>query len=227
LMRHYLVARNPDDPIATNYALWQNRIFWTADDAVNPKFFCIEVALKAQATMVYKDGVSLRDKWTAYTDRQRLAMPTSLQEGFFFTDKYAFHYFIVQQKLTSECYSGIVLSLVLAYLVLLFATANVIVATCAILSITSIVASVMAFAVWNNWRLGMLEAIIFVMIIGMSVDYVVHMADAYLEAVHNTRDLRTRFMLGKMGISVVSGAITTLGASTFMCFATITFTSLG
>jgi len=60
----------------------------------------------------------------------------------------------------------------------------------------------MAFAYWLQWKLGMLEAIIFVMVIGMSVDYVVHMSDAYLQSVHTDRAGRSRFMLGKMGMSI-------------------------
>jgi len=117
------------------------------------------------------------------------------------------------------------LSLALSYIVLLFATLNVIVASCAIASIASIVSSVMAFAYWMGWKLGVLEAVIFVMVIGMSVDYVVHLSDAYLSSIHDDRAGRCRFMLGKMGMSVVSGAITTLGAAFFMTFAYITFFS--
>ena len=85
-----------------------------------------------------------------------------------------------------------------------------------ILSIGSIVASVMAFAVWNGWRLGVLETIIFVMIIGLSVDYVVHFADSYLECPSPSRGERTQFMLTKMGVSVLSGAVTSFGASFFL-----------
>jgi len=108
-------------------------------------------------------------------------------------------------------------------MVLIFATSNIIVATAAISCIASIVCSVMAFIYWMGWKLGMLEAVILVMVIGMSVDYVVHMSDAYLESIHLDRFNRTRFMLGKMGMSVLSGAVTTLGASACMTPAYITF----
>jgi len=142
---------------------------------------------------------------------------------FYFTDENVFHYFHVQERITSECYTGICLSLFLAYMVLIFATSNIIVATAAISCIASIVCSVMAFIYWMGWKLGMLEAVILVMVIGMSVDYVVHMSDAYLESIHLDRFNRTRFMLGKMGMSVLSGAVTTLGASACMTPAYITF----
>merc|ERR1712224_96645 len=51
------------------------------------------------------------------------------------------------------------------------------------------------------------------------------MADAYLEAPEECTDRRsrTRFMVGKMGLSVVSGAVTTLGSSFLMTFTYIRF----
>jgi len=223
LLGTYLVQPQPNDPAQINFANWQDYVFWTSDDLRLPKLLRLEVWLNAQSTLLYKDGLSLADHWTTYVDKWRKAAPTLLQNAIFYTDKSVFHYFTVQQTITRECYSGIVFSLALAYIVLLLATLNVVVASCAILSISSIVASVMAFAYWLQWKLGMLEAIIFVMVIGMSVDYVVHMSDAYLQSVHTDRAGRSRFMLGKMGMSVLSGAVTTLGAAFFMTFAYITF----
>ena len=42
---------------------------------------------------------------------------------------------------------------------------------------------IMGFTVLVGWKLGILESIIYVMVVGMSVDYVVHLGEAYLEAV--------------------------------------------
>merc|ERR1719198_310188 len=61
------------------------------------------------------------------------------------------------------------------------------------------------------------------MVIGLSVDYVVHMADAYLESPSDDHLGRTKFMLIKMGVAVVNGATTTIGAAGFMCATYIIF----
>merc|ERR1711924_544028 len=61
------------------------------------------------------------------------------------------------------------------------------------------------------------------MVIGLSVDYVVHLADAYLEAPAEDRLERCKFMLVKMGLAVVNGGVTTIGAAGFMCACYITF----
>merc|ERR1712118_107816 len=160
-------------------------------------------------------------------DEWRASAPEFLQKGFYFTDirkgSGAFHWFFLQSKITSEAFVGMALALGFASIVLLIATRNIIVAACAIASITSIVSSVMAFMFCLGWKLGVLEALVLVMVIGLSVDYVVHLADAYLEAPAEDRLERTKFMLVRMGLAVVNGGITTIGAAGFMCACYITF----
>ena len=61
------------------------------------------------------------------------------------------------------------------------------------------------------------------LIVGLSVDYVVHMAEGYHISAHKDRKGRVRDMLEHVGISIVSGACTTLGAAFFMFFAHMQF----
>jgi len=61
------------------------------------------------------------------------------------------------------------------------------------------------------------------LVVGLAVDYVVHLAEGYNLSLHKDRLNRTRDMLKEMGISVFSGACTTLGASAFMFFAVLRF----
>merc|ERR1712118_385991 len=98
-----------------------------------------------------------------------------------------------------------------------------VVAACAILCVCSIVVSVVAFMFCVGWKLGVLEALVLVMVIGLSVDYVVHMADSYLEAPAQDRAGRTQYMMKKMGLAVLNGAATTIGAAAIMCLTYITF----
>jgi predicted RND superfamily exporter protein len=53
-----------------------------------------------------------------------------------------------------------------------------------------------------DFRLGMLEAINYVAVIGMSIDYCVHMSEAYVEASATEREPRVKKMLAEMGVSV-------------------------
>ena len=62
-----------------------------------------------------------------------------------------------------------------------------------------------------------------VLVVGLSIDYVVHLAEGYRRSSHTDRLGRTHDMLQEIGVSVLSGAITTLGASAFLLFAQIVF----
>ena len=55
------------------------------------------------------------------------------------------------------------------------------------------------------------------------MDYVVHLAEGYGRSEHKGRKERTRDALTEVGISVLSGAVTTVGASLFMLGAKILF----
>ena len=75
----------------------------------------------------------------------------------------------------------------------------------------------------NGWQFGFSESISIVIIIGFSVDYVVHFANAYLECPGKTRTERLSFSLLTMGVSVGSGAVTTLLAGFFLLFPNLVF----
>ena len=71
--------------------------------------------------------------------------------------------------------------------------------------------------------LQLLESLNLVLVVGLAVDYVVHLAEGYSRSSHKDRLGRTKDMLQEVGISVLSGAVTTLGASLFLLFAAILF----
>ena len=68
-----------------------------------------------------------------------------------------------------------------------------------------------------------MESLNLCMVVGLSVDYVVHLAEAYATSPSDNRMGRVRHMLESMGISVISGAVTTFGASIFLLFSEIQF----
>ena len=71
--------------------------------------------------------------------------------------------------------------------------------------------------------LQVLESINLGLVVGLSVDYIVHLAEAYCTSPSLTREGRIKSMLENMAVSVLSGAITTFGAASFMLFAQIKF----
>ena len=61
------------------------------------------------------------------------------------------------------------------------------------------------------------------LVVGLSVDYTVHLAEGYHLSPEYRRRGRAYDMLEAVGVSVVSGAITTMGAAVFMLFAQLQF----
>lgn len=60
--------------------------------------------------------------------------------------------------------------------------------------------------------------------VGFSFDYVAHLANAYTESDKGvSRVERTRSALTELGISVLAGAISTLGAASMLFFAIVVF----
>lgn len=111
------------------------------------------------------------------------------------------------------------ISMLFAFLVLVLSTHNIIVAFYSIISIACIVVSCLAIIVFNGWQLGVAESVAVVVLIGMSVDYVVHLANHYVESIYPDRYHKMMSSLRDLGISIVSSGATTIGSGVFLVFA--------
>lgn len=118
--------------------------------------------------------------------------------------------------------SSIRLGLVLAFAVILSTTKVFHIALMATISILCVVLSVMGVMIMIGWKVGAIEAILISVVTGFSVDYMVHLAHAYKHK-HGTPYKRVKAALGEMGISVLNGMITSVGASIPLFFCSITF----
>lgn len=84
------------------------------------------------------------------------------------------------------------------------------VAALAFLSVALIVSTVLGTMVLTGQSMGVVESIVLAVLVGMSVDYVVHLGVAFVDVdvALGTRG-RTAEALGKMGQPILSGALTT------------------
>ena len=71
------------------------------------------------------------------------------------------------------------------------------------LSIGGIVCGVLAVTKWKGWYLGVMESINCAIIVGFSVDYVIHLAHTYAKCKDESRVKKMNFSLTHMGISVL------------------------
>ena len=106
-------------------------------------------------------------------------------------------------------------------------TNNLITASLAVLTIGCVCTCVLGSMVFAGWQLGNMESICLTILAGFCVDYIVHLAHSYMESPdRSSREVRTRYSVGHMGVSVLSGALTSLGASLLLFFCTLKFFSI-
>merc|ERR1711862_440685 len=114
------------------------------------------------------------------------------------------------------------LGVVIAFFVLLATTRLFHVALLATICIASVLITVTGVMVMIGWELGSVEGILISVVAGFSVDYVVHLAHAYEQASGDTNS-RIKKAFSEIGISVMNGMVTSVGASIPLFFCRLQF----
>jgi hypothetical protein len=196
------------------------------------------VAIEARASLprwtVQAKNQASQDQFDTFVRVRTAAAPDSAKSLIHVS--YAWSQLIMQKALVTGMYNGLLITFPISFGVLLFATRNILVSGIGIFTIAIIVFNVLGFCQSiMGWYLGISESIAAVMIVGLSVDYVVHLAHMYLEAeghglyrffwmkphdgivtAPNCRETRFRYAATKMGGTVIGGAGTTFGAGIIM-----------
>jgi protein dispatched 1 len=87
---------------------------------------------------------------------------------------------------------GIIIASTFAFVVLLIATRNIVQSLLSMFCVLIIIASVVTIMVLQGWQLGVTECVCVVMIIGFSVDFVIHLSSDYMHSAFKERRLRTQ-----------------------------------
>lgn len=82
--------------------------------------------------------------------------------------------------MASNAVRGIMLGLGLAIPILIIMTTNWIVGLLAGATIAAIAVGVVGILPMAGWKLGVLESLNLTLVVGLAVDYVVHLADGYV-----------------------------------------------
>eukprot|EP00942_MAST-04A_sp_MAST-4A-sp1_P003305 g3305.t1 len=115
-----------------------------------------------------------------------------------------------QEIMYTASFIGASVSCVVAFVVLTLSTMNILIAAYAMINISFIVICCIGFMVVVGWQLGTIEGILVTICIGFSVDFVVHIAIAYVESDATLKRYeKTKTALAEMGISVLGATLTT------------------
>ena len=123
----------------------------------------------------------------------------------------------------TTAYGAAAIALGAAAAVLLISSRSFTLTLYAMITIVYVLTSVTATLVAFGWTLGFLESICFAILIGVSVDFVIHFCHSYAHKPGEvSRSDRTKFALIHMGPSILAAAFTTISAATIMLF-TVTY----
>jgi len=122
-------------------------------------------------------------------------------------------YMVRQETYIQIAVQGVVAGLGIGFFVILISTQNFIVAGIALVTISFIIISVLGTMGFLGWQLGDIESICLMILAGFAIDYVVHLAHAFMESESPGRVERVADALADLGISVFWGMATSLFAS--------------
>lgn len=118
---------------------------------------------------------------------------------------------------------GAVTGSVLAFLVILVATQQLIIALAAFVSIACILSTVLACMQLAGYELGTITSICITILAGFAVDYVVHLAHAFNHSTKPSRDEKVQEAFEVIGVSVLSGMTTSVLAAAVLLTCSLQF----
>lgn len=182
----------------------------------------VVAVLRASSSASSADQLASEETfWEEWFTHQLTTAPPGLRGGFQSSPVWVL--VATEEEIVQGAWTALGLSIVFAFLVLLGASKSLRLAALATLSIGSVAASFIAFAVLSGWHMGIIEAVCTMILVGLSLDYILHVAGAYVRTPPGRRADRAKGALRAVGSSVVSGASTTVGANLFLLGCTITF----
>lgn len=167
------------------------------------------------------EAINTFDKWEAAMSEINKKSPAALGNGFQTSEEWM--RVVTEVVAVQSILQGLVISTTVAVMGALFFTHNIIIAAHVLLVLIGTIVSSLAFFRLMGWELGIVEAISIAVLVGLSVDYCLHLADAYnhSKAKPGKRYPRSQDALTDMGASIVGGALTTIASSFMLLFCTI------
>eukprot|EP01052_Picozoa_sp_SAG31_P033394 SAG31_NODE_3766_length_3902_cov_3.028399_1_plen_754_part_00 len=187
------------------------------------KFLVISVQSTLQWYQAIDQDLGMEAEFDRYMEERNAVAPVGVSDGFA-TGGRTWTWAHTRQGLVSNVFRGFAISFPAAFFTLLFVTRNILVSGFAIATIAGIVGCVLGTChFFLGWHLGVAESLAAVIVVGFSVDFTVHFAHMYEESHHFDRVQKMAFAARTMGVTVLMGGMTTLGAGSFLFFCTLVF----
>ncbi|GMH36912.1 hypothetical protein BSKO_04785 [Bryopsis sp. KO-2023] len=110
---------------------------------------------------------------------------------------------------------------VCALLAIVVFTGNLCMALLALINLVCVISVMLGFFYLIGWEMGAIEAISVTILVGLSVDFALHISEAYLKSSADARRLRATEAIQRLGAPIFGAAITTILACLPLMMATI------
>ena len=158
-----------------------------------------------------------------FLDEHFATPPSSLGTPFFHTGGY-FSWMETSEELVQVVVQGFQIIFPCAFTILWLSTGSVLASLYATLTVGLITGSLLGgVKVAFGFALGIGEAIAGNMVIGLSIDYTLHLSHAYMHSGKSDRDSKLADAATLMGTTVLAGAFTTFTSALFMVPCQLTF----
>lgn len=148
--------------------------------------------------------------------------PAEVAKAFFSSQD--FWWYDTNYQMFRTAYGSAAIAIAASAIVILLSSRSLVMTLFSVLSIVYVLGSVTSMMVAGGWTLGFLESICFAILIGVSVDFVIHFSHAYVSMQGPVaREVRTKHALIDMGPSILAAAFTTMAGAMIMLFCYITF----
>ena len=209
-------------PILVDVALYkwrrQGSLFLgqTLFDSENiPSGFMLDIATTKSFSTSYEEMKTNVDMFENYFKKWLNTAPPGLNNGFV-TSVHYFHFFDLQKSIANGTYYSIVLSLSVAFVVMLLTSLNVLLTIYALITISLAIAATIASLVFMGWELNIIESVTISLAVGLSIDFTIHYGVAYRLSDEVYPKARVRESFARVGSAVVMAALTTFLAGAAM-----------
>jgi len=212
---------------------WEEHLGYdAAQRRVRTVMITVESQMQARASHAPDELRTHYDRFEAWISEVnsktgRLPAPTSASKAFHTSDgefngpKWV--WMNTQSIFKKSAIQGAVIGTILAFVVILLATQQIIIALASFLSIASILASVLAMMKLAGYELGSTTSICITILAGFAVDYVVHLAHAYNHSGKAARADKFQEAFDDIGVSVLSGMVTSVVAAIVLLTCSLQF----
>jgi predicted RND superfamily exporter protein len=145
------------------------------------RFFKWTLATSFVGSWDYYKMKEFYDSLESVLQKHRELRPPAAGEGFFFTHWW-FTISDLQANLATSALESMVLATAITLLVLLLATQSLQATIIATVAIAGVLCCTMGVLVFLGWEMGIIESMCLAILIGISCDFVVHLAWAYVTA---------------------------------------------